>query len=236
MTDPARDLLGEQVRYYRARAPEYDEWFLRRGRYDRGSEVNAQWFWEVETVRAAVREWTPKGQILEMAAGTGWWTQVLAEKGVGITALDISPETLALNRKRVGDARVSYICADVFEWEAPRKYDGIFFGFWLSHVPPERFESFWNLVRGMLAEGGQVYFLDSRYNPGSTAKDHRLEDRGLAAVTRRLNDGREFRIVKVFYQRDVLTKRLVELGWEFDIRETEQFFIHGMGRAALARL
>jgi hypothetical protein len=29
------DLLQEELAYYRARAGEYDEWFLRQGRYDR---------------------------------------------------------------------------------------------------------------------------------------------------------------------------------------------------------
>jgi hypothetical protein len=44
-------LLAEQVDYYRARAPEYDDWFLRRGRYDRGSARNRRWFEQVEVVR-----------------------------------------------------------------------------------------------------------------------------------------------------------------------------------------
>ena len=38
--------------YYQARASEYDEWFLRQGRYDRGSAQNAPWFTEV-TVSAS---------------------------------------------------------------------------------------------------------------------------------------------------------------------------------------
>jgi hypothetical protein len=29
-------ILREQADYYRARAPEYDQWWLREGRYDRG--------------------------------------------------------------------------------------------------------------------------------------------------------------------------------------------------------
>lgn len=30
------DILQEQIQYYRDRASEYDEWFFRQGRYDRG--------------------------------------------------------------------------------------------------------------------------------------------------------------------------------------------------------
>ena len=46
--------LSSQLDYYRARAAEYDEWWLRRGRYDRGAALNAQWFAEAAEVQAAL--------------------------------------------------------------------------------------------------------------------------------------------------------------------------------------
>lgn len=46
--------LQEQVDYYRARASEYDEWFYRIGRYDRGREINQRWFNEVAVVKSAL--------------------------------------------------------------------------------------------------------------------------------------------------------------------------------------
>ncbi len=45
--------LNEMVKYYRARANEYDEWFYRRGRFDLGSEANARWFTEAGEVFTA---------------------------------------------------------------------------------------------------------------------------------------------------------------------------------------
>jgi demethylmenaquinone methyltransferase/2-methoxy-6-polyprenyl-1,4-benzoquinol methylase len=38
MHDRKPDILEEQLAYYRARASEYDEWFLRKSRYDREDE------------------------------------------------------------------------------------------------------------------------------------------------------------------------------------------------------
>jgi demethylmenaquinone methyltransferase/2-methoxy-6-polyprenyl-1,4-benzoquinol methylase len=64
------DVLQQQVDYYRARAGEYDEWFLRQGRYDRGAELNAHWFGEVATVVAALDAFGPRGDVLEFACGT----------------------------------------------------------------------------------------------------------------------------------------------------------------------
>ena len=50
------ELLAEQVAYYQARAGEYDEWFLREGRHDRGPEWNRRWFSELEEVRRELGE------------------------------------------------------------------------------------------------------------------------------------------------------------------------------------
>ncbi len=223
-------LLQQQIEYYRARAPEYDDWFLRRGRYDRGPEANADWFADAELVRAALAGFHPSGDVLELACGTGLWTEALLSTARRITAVDAAPETLALNRERLHSPAVRYIQADLFTWRPEERFDAVFFGFWLSHVPPARFEPFWRMVASALKPGGRVFFVDSIYEPTSTARDHQLGDPGGESVVRRINDGREFRIVKIFYRPDDLAGRLRPLGWTTRIRETPHYFIYGEGR------
>ena len=229
--DPEDALLRQQIAYYRARASEYDEWFLRQGRYDHGPEANARWFAEVAAVRAALDAFHPTGDVLELAAGTGLWTQRLAQTATHVTAVDASPEALALNRQRLGDgaARVTYAHADLFAWQPDHRYDTVFFGFWLSHVPPTRFAGFWSLVGAALKPGGRVFFVDSRYADTSTAVDHQLEGPQATAVTRRLNDGQQFQIVKVFYRPDDLQRRLTDLGWSMQVHATPTYFLVGSG-------
>lgn len=225
--DDAR--LAEQKAYYRARASEYDEWFFRRGRYDRGHEVNERWFIEADEVRQALDAFKPAGRVLELACGTGLWTMQLIRHADHVTAVDAAEEMIAVNAQRLQSPKVRYVQADIFDWRPEEQYDTVFFGFWLSHVPPERFDAFWEIVASALAPGGRVFFVDSRYDTTSTANDHHLD--GIEATTsmRRLNDGREFRIVKVFYLQASLSERLAALGWNCDIRETRSFFIHGQG-------
>jgi demethylmenaquinone methyltransferase/2-methoxy-6-polyprenyl-1,4-benzoquinol methylase len=222
----------EQLAYYRARAGEYDEWFRRDGRYDRGPEANARWVEEVGQVADALAAFHPTGDVLELAAGTGWWTGRLARYAASVTAVDAAPETLAINRGKLGDAPVRYVEADLFDWQPARRYDVVFFSFWLSHVPPERFDAFWTLVRACLKPQGRVFFLDSRYEETSTAADHRLEAEDATTTRRRLNDGREFRIVKVFYRPDALAARLAARGWDAAVRTTPNYFLYGMGTVA----
>jgi SAM-dependent methyltransferase len=230
-TAEASTLLHEQLAYYRARAAEYDQWWLRQGRYDRGPDVNAQWFTEAATVTAALAAFRPAGRILELACGTGIWTERLLPFATRLTALDGSSEMLTINAARVQSPQVRYVEADLFRWQpaAGDQFDTIFFGFWLSHVPPERFSAFWQLVGACLAPSGRVFFVDSRHEQTSTAVDHTLPEPSATVVQRCLNDGREFRIYKVFYDPADLAERLRRLGWRFDIQQTEHYFLYGSG-------
>ncbi|MAE96771.1 MAG: SAM-dependent methyltransferase [Deltaproteobacteria bacterium] len=223
--DPHERLLEEQIRYYRERAPEYDEWYARRGRYDLGAEGNRRWADELDQVQGALLASRPGGRVLEIAAGTGYWTRILASRAETLTALDSSPEALARNRTRVGDPRVRYEIGDVFSWQPAERYDFVFFAFWVSHVPAPRMARFWQRVGAALAPGGRVFLVDNlrsssiRHPENPTAEDPTVE--------RTLNDGRRFRIVKVYYTAAALAAELAALGWRPELVETERYFVLG---------
>jgi ubiquinone/menaquinone biosynthesis C-methylase UbiE len=219
-------LIESQVAYYRARAGEYDQWFLRQGRYDRGPEHRTKWLHELAIVEAALRTDVRNGEVLEVACGTGLWTCHLAESNTRVVAMDASPEVLAINRNRVRSDNVVYVQADIFSWKPTDTFDAVFFSFWLSHVPPGQFDGFWDNVRAALKPKGRVFFVDSLLEQSSTALDHGPLDHS-GVVRRRLNDGREFEIVKVFYDPAVLEQRLLERGWKGSVRSTGTFFLHG---------
>src|SRR5688572_9519935 len=95
-------ILRQQLAYYGARATEYDEWWLRRGRFDRGEESNRQWFLEAAELVTALAAFQPAGRVLELACGTGIWTEQLARYADELTAVDGSAEMLAINAERLG--------------------------------------------------------------------------------------------------------------------------------------
>ncbi|HEX5437735.1 MAG TPA: class I SAM-dependent methyltransferase [Gemmatimonadaceae bacterium] len=226
--------LEEQIAYYRARAPEYDQWFLRQGRYDRGPDGNREWWSDVRALHERLNRFRPAGRVLELACGTGWWTEQLMRHADTLTAVDASPEVLALNAERVRSDRVRYVCTDLFAWQPDALYDVVFFSFWLSHVPPDRFERFWQLVAASMAPGGRVFLIDSLRTGYSTATNHTLPAAGEVTALRRLNDDREFHVYKIFYQPDELAARLAELGWTASVHHTTQFFLYGSASRAAA--
>ncbi len=220
-----RSLLEEQVAYYRARAGEYDEWHQRLGRYYRGEEHKRHWFAELDAVRSALERERPFGECLEIACGTGLWTAQLARGAAGLTAIDASSETIAINRAKSGDTDVRYLIADLFEWQPAEKYDFVFFGFWLSHVPAAEFNRFWTMVRSALKPGGRAFLVDNLPERESRWDHSQIDDSGV--VERRLKDGRTFNIVKVFHEPDRLNQQLQDLGWSGSIETSGRFFYYG---------
>ena len=200
MTD--RELLDEQIRYYRARAAEYDV----TAPLDQG-HIGSHF----EMARRALRLFAPRGRVLELAAGTGLWTGVLSEFADDLLATDASAEMLALNHAKLGERpNVRYAVADALDLRPEATYDVVFFGAFLSHVPQDRFEAFWTSLRRLLSPAGSVFIFDE------AAHDLWREDwidQDAGVVRRTLRDGSTYRAVKVLWRPDVLHARLAELGW-----------------------
>lgn len=224
-----KDLMKEQIEYYSAQANEYDQWFLRNGRFDKGISKNDEWFAEVEIVRQALADMSPFTKVLELACGTGLWTERLAKYTKNITAVDASTEMIAKNKERMSGKQIKYIQADIFTWEPQEKFEVVFFSFWMSHVPPEKFNYFWEIIAKALAPNGRVFFIDTLYNLDATANNQDIQVPEDTVAHRILNDGSEFEIIKVFYQPQKLQAELTDLGWQIDVKASGKYFLYGEG-------
>ena len=207
----ADPLLAEQIAYYRAIAPEYEDHVIPGPGED-------------ELV-AAIEAFRPTGDVLELACGSGAWTERLLRHARSITAVDAAPEMLARATTRVGKGRVRFIQADLFAWKPDRRYDVVFFGFWISHVPLDRFDAFWSFVADCLLPSGRVFFIDDAYR----TRDELIEGESSSTIRRRLNDGTAYRAVKVPHRPADLEDRLRRLGWDVTVTATSGPFYWGYG-------
>jgi SAM-dependent methyltransferase len=214
------EVLADQVDYYRRRAGEYDV-----TAYGDVAAAHAR-------IARLVAELRPTGSVLEIACGTGMWTEALAGSADTVRAVDAAPEAVAIARDRVRSAKVGFVVADVFSWDPGERFDVIFFSAWLSHVPTSRFEQFWQLLRGLLAENGRVLFIDEHVD--ERGKEAYLEGRE-EVVERRLLDGSTFRVIKNFVDPERLGPRLRRLGWDCTIRRDGSDWICGEARAVSVR-
>jgi SAM-dependent methyltransferase len=207
-------LLAEQVAYYREVAVDYDDHSL------------PGWEGAGRQLSAALDAFAPTGDVLELACGTGNWTAQILRHATSVTAVDSSPEMLAIAAGRVRhDDRARFVEADVFSWRADRRYDVVVFGFWLSHVPMERFAEFWELIDAALKPGGRVFFADDAFRTA----DELIDGEESSTIERRLGDGTRHRIVKVPHAAPDLEERLRQLGWDIAVPQTSGPFYWGAG-------
>ena len=193
-------VIDEQILYYRHRAAEYD----------------ATAYGSLAVARERITRITSILPLdlptLELACGTGMWTEALARRTGDLTAIDASPEALEIARRRC-PASVRFVCADILCWVPGRRYQLIFFGFWLSHVPSPRVAGFFSMLRRALTATGQVFFVDEHVSQAS--KEQATADPEV--VGRRVPDGTVHRLVKVFVDPPLLQARLDALGWSCEL-------------------
>jgi len=222
-----QELLAEQLEYYGERAEEYHLLFAGAledptGPLGRDGPIGRR-----------LAELAAGREVLELASGTGHWSEMLAERAASLTCVDASADMLRVHADRVSAPNVGRIRADVFSWEPDRRYDLAFFGFWLSHVPDERLGDFWALVDRALVPGGTAAFVDT--GPRERAHSQALEGLPAPAELRTLQDGREFRIVKVRRDPAELSELLARHGWRAEVADIGPFFLFGTAqRVAVA--
>jgi SAM-dependent methyltransferase len=217
--DRVAGLIESQREFYDLRAPDFGE--------EAVPDRRVSGMMASELGRALIDEFAPTGDVLELACGNGGFTRELVRHARTVTAIDGSPRMLERNRREVGDSRVTYVNADIFDWQPERRYDAVFFGFWLSHVPPVTFDAFWALVRSSLRTDGRVAFVDEDDRGTMNDDIHLVEN--IPVAPRTLRDGRTFDVVKVYWDPTELQDRLSSLGWQVAVRRVGETFLYGSG-------
>ncbi|NIK62128.1 class I SAM-dependent methyltransferase [Kribbella shirazensis] len=185
--------MSELADYYRERATEYDAVYEKPERQD-----------DLARLRALLPPLVAGRSVLEVAAGTGYWTTALATTAEKVVATDLNDETLAVARTRsYGPAEVRFETADAYDLGAvPGRFDAIFSGFFWSHVPRADVRRFAQGLLERVEPGGVVIFADNRFVEGSNHPITRTTADGDTYQTRRLSDGRTFEVLKNFPARE----------------------------------
>lgn len=197
--------------YYAARAPEYDRIYAKP---ERQADLRAIEQW--------VRAKFAGAGVLEIACGTGYWTQFIAPVARQVVALDASPEVLALARARVPGGNVEFEVGDAYALPRRARLDAAFAGFWFSHVPRARQHEFLSGVNAALPVGARIVMLDNRYVEGSSTPVTEHDADGNGYQVRKLDDGSTHRVLKNFPAESELHALIADFGesaaftaWEY---------------------
>jgi ubiquinone/menaquinone biosynthesis C-methylase UbiE len=201
--------------YYRKRAPIYDRVYT---------------YPERQRDLRFLEDYIPKQftglNVLEIAAGTGYWTQFIATQAKSILATDAVIESLTQIEKRPISKPVPIKVLDAYSLtEIPRKFNGAFAGLWFSHVPKQRLSEFLETLRQTLEPGATVLFVDN-----STVQCERLplsytDEWGNTFQDRELEDGTIHRILKNFPAQVELIKAIGNFGSNPKYIQLENFWL-----------
>ena len=178
----------ELVDYYRRRAGEYEEIYAWPDRQP-----------DLDVLRSEIPARLAGCEVLEVACGTGYWTERIAAAAKRIVATDLAPEPLAIARAKAYACPVELRMADAYALDpALGSFDGAFGGFWWSHVPLSLRQTFLHGLHSRLRPGARVVMFDNRYVEGAMHPVAETDAEGNTYQKRRLSDGSENRVLKNF--------------------------------------
>lgn len=214
-----RDHVGaDQVEYYRARAPWYDDVYTCRGDYDRGPELNGEWRGDLAAIEAALSRASLHGDCVELGAGTGYWTERVLDRVDRLWALDAVPEVLDTARARLGRraTNVEFEVVDLWRWTPDRLWDCALACFFIEHVPDEVLSDLLRALHDALRPGGTIFVAEG----AAYATEPQVEIREI--------QGRQFQVVERRRTPAELTEMFGAAGFTAEITNSARY-IHLTG-------
>jgi len=201
--------------YYAKRAQEYETIYLKpeRQEYIKESKIILKKYFEGKTV-------------LEIACGTGFWTETISEVSKSILAIDINNEMLEIAKNKKYNCKIDFIQDDSYKLEKVNgNYDSLFSGFWFSHIPKSKIKIFFDIIHNKLNENAIIVFMDNMYVDGSSIPVTRFDTDGNSYQIRKLKDNSQYEILKNFYSVNELKDLIQDYDNKVVIKDLKYYWI-----------
>ena len=207
---------SELVAYYRRRAREYEAIYAKPERQA-----------DLAVLRDKIPALFGGRRVLEVACGTGYWTECIAPRATEVVAVDLAEEAMAIARaKAYPPERVYFETADAYALPATLgTFGGAFAGFWWSHVPRGRIAEFLDSLHARLEPGATVALLDNRYVEGSSTPIAGFDADGNTFQVRRMADGTPVRVMKNFPSEEELRRDLAPRATAIEYTALEYYWL-----------
>ena len=204
--------VARVAQYYAAQAPYYHE----------GSYGTQHTTIDYARLKSVYQTAFAGQSVLEIAAGTGYWTEVLARTAHTVLATDVNPGLVDLARQRVRlFPNVRFLVADAYVLDTiAERLSGAFAHYWWTHIPKKKRKSFLNTLHSKLRPGSLVVFADNLSYQADWVK-RRVDEHGDTYEERCLPDGSRFETIKNFPTELEIVDLLRDIADEVEYKEYE---------------
>jgi demethylmenaquinone methyltransferase/2-methoxy-6-polyprenyl-1,4-benzoquinol methylase len=212
----SRTTAANLERYYDRRASEYEKI------YDKPERQH-----ELEWLRNRIPQLLADRQVLEVACGTGYWTQFIARTARKVHACDINESVLEIAREKdIAPGRADFFKADAVSLEGvPDGCDAAFAGFWWSHVKKSDLAKFVRNLSRTLEPRALVVILDNTFAEGSSTPVSRRDTEGNTYQMRHLASGETHEVLKNFPTADELALAVRDVAREAHLESLRFYWL-----------
>ena len=206
---------GQLEKYYAERAKEYDAIYLKPERQE-----------DIRLLASQLTQLLAGRSVLEVACGTGYWTQFFGPTAASVTATDYNNEVLEIAKARLTNLpTVALAQADAFRLaDFGQQFQAGFAGFWWSHLEKSRIGLFLDGLHQTVVPGGRIVFADNLYVPGSSTPISRTDAEGNTYQVRRLEDGWTFEVLKNFPSEEEFRRAIGNRGQNVEFQRLTYFW------------
>lgn len=207
-------MKDKQISYYAQRAHEYEKIYHKAERQE-----------DLRKLELLLPQLVKTKSVLEIGCGTAYWTQFMSQTANSILASDINESVLEIAKTKSYPTNPEFILGDYEQLdELEGQFDLIFAGFVVSHIRREHLENFISRLSSKLKRGGEIIFMDNVFVEGSSTPISESDEWGNTFQERKLEDGKAFRVLKNFYQKEDW-KKLLKKPVEFDQLKFTYFYL-----------
>lgn len=203
------------IAYYKDRAKEYENIYLKPERQD-----------EIKTSTTLLQNIFADKSVFEIACGTGFWTQKIAETATSVFATDINKAVIEVaEQKSYSKKNVTFDLADIFELSNKTKYESLFGGFIWSHIKLQDLDKFLDAINNSILPGSTVVFMDNNFVEGSNHPITNTDLDGNTFQTRKLADGTTHLVLKNFPSEDFLQNKLADIATDIKFINLKYYWV-----------
>lgn len=203
------------IKYYKDRAKEYETIYLKPERQD-----------DLKNVTALLQNIFTNKTVFEIACGTGFWTEKIAQTASAVFATDINKTVIDVaEQKQYTKNNVKFGLADIFNLSNNIKHESLFGGFIWSHIKLQDLDKFLNTIDNLTLPGGTVVFIDNHFVEGSNHPIANTDQDGNTFQSRKLEDGTTHLVLKNFPTESFLQTTLADISTDFQFINFKYFWV-----------